>query len=379
MKQVCDIVEINTVAAFRDMRDEWSALLQRCPNSTPFLTWEWLYSWWEVFAGETNLLKIVTIRQQGRLIGLAPFQIEKRGRSSGGDILRFIGTGEDEADEVVSEYLDILAETGAREKVIESVLKWFDELQGWRRLLFENILPDSLIDAFCDALDQRFNQQTVTTGLRYSIPLSGGYDAYLDGIGQSRRKRLAQSERRLKKDGGQALSVCQSREDAESAFEILSRLNAERWETKSKPCIFDSEKFTTFHRKIIDRLLPLGQTDIHLLSLGDKPLAAVYCFYYNKAVYYYQSGFASEGANRYTPLWVAHSRIIERAADAGYELYDFMRGDEHSYKSDFGCQATEMRTRQVFRSTLDSWIMATKPRIRNNLKTLSNLFSSKKA
>lgn len=371
------ISEITDVSAFREIRDDWAGLLESCQQGTPFLSWEWLFTWWDVFATNSNWLKIVTIRENGRLIGLAPFQIENRGLMQGGVTLRFIGTGEDEADEVVSEYLDILAQSGAEAKVTESLISWFAGQEDWRRVLFENILPDSMVDKFCDAIGNRYCQTAQSTGFKYDIPLSGGYELYLKGIGKSRSKRLAQSERRLQKDGGQSLrSSCTSLAEIESAFDVLARLNHERWDSKSKPCIFDSKKFTEFHRKIIGLLWSSGKSDILTLHLGNTPLAAIYCFYDKKGVYYYQSGFASEGANRYTPLWVAHSRLIEMAAASGYQTYDFMRGDEDSYKSEFGCRATPMRTRLVFRSTLETRVFALKLRIRQGFKDFSKKLST---
>ncbi len=351
------VSEISNQTAFRNLRKEWNDLQQRSSNSTPFSSWEWLYTWWEIFADQKNVLKIVTVSRGGRLIGLAPFQLEKRLWFRGGGILRFIGSGEDEADEVVSEYLDILVETGSEDIVVQEILNWISFQTNWRRLLFENVLQDSIVLRLCEKLPAKYSQRTRRIGFKYSVPLTGSFDDYLQRLSKSRRKRIALSERRLDKEGGHVLMTSRGPADFEHSFKMLADLNRERWTSKSKPCVFDSERFSRFHRQFMKLMFHRGQVAIHLLKLEKRTLAAVYSFYGGKTAYYYQSGFASEGANRYTPLWIAHTMIIDAAIASGCENYDFMRGDENSYKSEFGCDKTPMVTRHVFRSTVEYWIM----------------------
>ena len=36
---------------FRSLRGEWHGLLEQSTSDCPFLTWEWLHTWWTHFAG----------------------------------------------------------------------------------------------------------------------------------------------------------------------------------------------------------------------------------------------------------------------------------------------------------------------------------------
>ncbi len=65
------IETIQSLERFRALKEEWNDLLARCPHRTPFLTHEWMMTWWTYFgAGKT--LSILALREAGRLVAIAP-------------------------------------------------------------------------------------------------------------------------------------------------------------------------------------------------------------------------------------------------------------------------------------------------------------------
>src|SRR3954449_11722497 len=87
---------VREIAALEQLAPEWEALWRRTPSATPFQSPAWLIPWWHAFA--PGALFVITVRQAGRLIGLAPFYIEH------GDLGRRvlpIGIS-------ISDYLDVL-------------------------------------------------------------------------------------------------------------------------------------------------------------------------------------------------------------------------------------------------------------------------------
>ena len=66
---------------------EWEALYAASPAATPFQSWAWLYSWWEVY-GERYEPCAITVRSGGELAGLAPLARER-----GTGRVLFMGTG----------------------------------------------------------------------------------------------------------------------------------------------------------------------------------------------------------------------------------------------------------------------------------------------
>src|SRR5262245_65719792 len=96
-----DVRLVQNSVDFARLRSEWNDLLSRSSADTIFLTWEWLSSWWECYAGPNDALHIVTVRENtGELIGIFPFYRQVRPWLPLSPIrtLRFIGDGSHDSD-----------------------------------------------------------------------------------------------------------------------------------------------------------------------------------------------------------------------------------------------------------------------------------------
>ena len=60
------VEKIEDPAAFAGLREEWSDLLEASASNCLFLTWEWLYTWWEHLGGGRRLC-LLTVRRGGQL------------------------------------------------------------------------------------------------------------------------------------------------------------------------------------------------------------------------------------------------------------------------------------------------------------------------
>jgi len=97
---------INDQDQFYNLQEEWNTLLLESELESPFLTWEWMYSWWE-FYGKENAereLAIVVAREGNYLKAILPGYIKKK--SVWGQKLKvyyFLGTEYESSD-----YLEII-------------------------------------------------------------------------------------------------------------------------------------------------------------------------------------------------------------------------------------------------------------------------------
>src|ERR1051326_581755 len=73
---------------FRLLATEWNLLLARSAANTIFLTWEWLYSWWQHF-GSGSQLAIILIERGNKLLGIAPL-FQGQGRALGVLPIRYL-------------------------------------------------------------------------------------------------------------------------------------------------------------------------------------------------------------------------------------------------------------------------------------------------
>src|SRR5260221_11509290 len=69
--RVMKLETVQSVEKFMSLRDEWNELVGRSATGFITQTWEWLFTWWEVF-GEGRALHIVLARDGERLVGIPP-------------------------------------------------------------------------------------------------------------------------------------------------------------------------------------------------------------------------------------------------------------------------------------------------------------------
>src|SRR5262245_6622158 len=70
---------VDDVSRFNELREEWIDLLRSSSANNPFLTWEWLNSWWTHLGARCRLQILTARRGDRRLVGVAPL-IASRGR-----------------------------------------------------------------------------------------------------------------------------------------------------------------------------------------------------------------------------------------------------------------------------------------------------------
>jgi hypothetical protein len=83
---------------FAALEKEWDELHRHCPPATPFQTHAWQFSWWLSY-GVPGRLRLVLVRRDGRLVGVAPLMLTHR------PLPALVPLGGD-----ISDYFDVLLE-----------------------------------------------------------------------------------------------------------------------------------------------------------------------------------------------------------------------------------------------------------------------------
>ena len=89
---------------------EWEELFRSDPEATPFMSPEWARAWWPSW-GSSSRPWTVVVRDSGRLVGLAPFILRRRGP------LRILGRPGSHPSQ------DVLATSELRPAVAEAVVR----------------------------------------------------------------------------------------------------------------------------------------------------------------------------------------------------------------------------------------------------------------
>jgi CelD/BcsL family acetyltransferase involved in cellulose biosynthesis len=327
-----DVEAFSDDYAFVSLRPEWKELEERAAEDNIFLTYLWQHSWWQDL-GEGQL-DLVTFREHGRLVGLAPTYREKVG---GFPAVRFGGGLE------VSDYLGILVERGHESAVGRAFLEHCLESPGLVmdfHFLRSDGVTVRLLTAAARDLDRRYQLEDEEVSPR--IELSGDWEAYLSSLGKKDRHELRRKRRRLEHAGGWSIVESQPEtlaDDLESFFELHSKSSHAKED-------FLTEEVKTFFRHICFHLQEAGWLSLRSLHFQGQAAAAVLGFVYRGKLLLYNSGY-DPAANALSPGFVMMTEEVRLAIEQGMSEVDFLRGNE-KYKYDLGA-----RDRQLVHLTVE--------------------------
>ena len=324
---------------FRNLKCDWNSLVENSIHPQPFLLWEWIFTWWEVYAKSTYRLMILAVYSDDKLLALAPFYVDsshlliKRR-------LRMLGEGEAYEDEVVSHYPDVITLPDYRESVVTALVDYLLSHESeWSFGQFRFMLGNSVLSDMQKKLAAQYDHYTVSSSQSYAIELPKTPEAYVSSLSKSMRKQFRSRLNRMESSGELKIFSAHEFDDPQEALEILERLHRARWETRGVSCIFDSIAFKTFHKTLLNRLLDQGIIDIRVMYHNGEAVAAVHNFNFNKRCYSYQSGFSSKDDKRFSPMVVFDILEIQALVSAGYIQYDYLSAEgDHSYKEKFKCE-----------------------------------------
>jgi hypothetical protein len=204
---------------FASLKEEWDELYKSCPSATPFQSWAWLYSWWEVYREDSYGLRLVMLRDaDGLLVGLLPFMV-RRGR------LLLLG---DNAKSlywyVTTPYKDILVRESWEEPVARAGARALEEMDGWRVADLQELMPHS---AAWSLFDHWNGPKTSVPITDYVLVRAGSWEALLPSLSRKLRKTARRTLRQAEQDGLRCEPV--GPEEAERAARTLVGLHRELW------------------------------------------------------------------------------------------------------------------------------------------------------
>jgi len=309
--------------AFRRLAGEWDELLTHSACNHPFMSWTWMHHWWQHY-GQDKRLALVTVRENGRLIGLAPLCQDTEPGRFGTRILRFMGTGK-----VCSEYLSFMLRNGHELDGSRAIVDFLCEqaVGRWDLLELTEMCTASVMTAAIEqALEDRNETYYCGPGWNYYlVRLSGSWEEYLKSVSSSRRGRVRRMIRRLEKDGGR-FQLVERPEELPKAWDHLIRLHQLRWTARDEPGCFTSERFERFHRSLLEPMLAQGRLFLSVLYVGDEAIAANYALRTDGRVYCYQSGL-DPAWGKYQPGHALTAFGIREATARGVRTYDLLGGD----------------------------------------------------
>lgn len=325
-----DLQLITYEKEFENLQEEWNILLKNSDSDCIFLTWEWMNLWWETFH-EYRRLGIITFRENGELIGIVPLLSRKFKYFGIFPVRRmeFLGVGENEDDEICSEYLNIITKKGEEAKVISGLIGYLKNTDMWDEINLgelseENLNTRILFDKIKASNLYYFVKED---GNSHYINLPTTWPDLLNNLSPDFRKKINSYHKRLERKGNVEFKTVTDSQGLDCTFDKFICLHQKRWVSLGKRGCYASKKFTEFHRKLVKILSGKGLLSISLLEIDKNPVAARYDFLYNNRIYCYQSGFDPEFDKKISIGNVLRAYCLADYIQRGFTEYDFLKGD----------------------------------------------------
>jgi CelD/BcsL family acetyltransferase involved in cellulose biosynthesis len=327
------IMDLQLFTTFpQDLAPEWNSLLAESIQHVPFLRHEYLETWWQTRGGgewpPESQLAVVTARENGRLVGIAPmfFTPNWQGKSC----LMLLGSHE------VSDYLDFIARPESLPAFIESVLPFLTQedlgIPHWQRLDVYNLLDSSPTLALLQAAAGKLGWKHDEELLQHSpyIPLPGDWEIYLAGIDKKQRHEIRRKMRRAETVEDIRWYVVSDAETLDAEIEDFMKL----MEQDPDKARFLSPSMRDHVRLSVRCAFEAGCLCLAFLEIDGKKAAGYLSFDYLNRLWVYNSGI-NRDFMEYSPGWVLLGNLLKWSNEQGRTAFDFMRGDEE-YKYRFG-------------------------------------------
>lgn len=324
---------VDTIEGFGSLREDWNRLVEASGQSY-FLRWEWLWEWWQAYATSDFRLCILLVYNENGLQGIGPFYIKPRTWKSLLMTRRimFIGTTE---DEIISEYMDIIASPEHELSAVESIVSYLSENDICDEVYLQKVDASSCVAVILKEISSATDFRFAVTA-RFESPyikLPREHSDLGNCMSGSVLRKIRSDERKLSQYPDVRFRTTRNHSELEENFQELVRLHQLRWEQRKMPGSFASAKFLSFQKGAVRAMLENGHLDLRLLSSQGRNIAAIYNINYGNKVYYYQSGLDTSFDGRISPGYILHSRCIAHAIKAGFTEYDFLlMGGSDSYK-----------------------------------------------
>jgi CelD/BcsL family acetyltransferase involved in cellulose biosynthesis len=301
----------------------WRQILGGDRAATFFAGYAWHSAWWRHYAGRHRLLLVVVLRA-GRPAGLGPFML---GRSAGGTVVRFVGTG-------LSDYGDLVVDEriASRREVVFAALDAVCER-----------CPEAVLDL------EQVPDRSGTVGLLYEWAAARGYrlrcgiqqrcpyqrlpsdPAVLDAArSQSTRRQDRRNTKALESRGPLRL-VASGLEDAGLPGLVDTMADIERAHPAADR---RANSFAGSRGRFLTDVLAVaaagGQLWLSGLWVGTTLVAYSVAFEQGGTLYGYLQGYRQEYAS-YGPGTVLLLHLQREAVRRGIHTVDYLRGAE-SYK-----------------------------------------------
>lgn len=338
------IEEINTFEEFLKLEPIWNDLLAKSNVDFPFLTFEWLKSWWQSY-GKKSTLFILIVRDENEIVGIAPLMRAKiKFRGIPVNAVTFIANYHSNRSGFIMLRL--------KREIVNSVLRYLTT----SKLFFDVICLDFLL--YNSDTEINIQKAINELGLMFIkkrgssspfIPVEQNWELYLRTLSQKFRYNLRRYEKRLKLKFDFDVKMY-SNEDIDIAMDDLLTVSSKTWKSKTKTAIASNEDNKTFYYRLAKLASLNNWLNIWLLKTDNKPIAFTFNINYKNKVYVLKNGY-NEEYSEFAPSKILSFFAIKDSFDKNIAEYEWL-GDKEPFKLDWSLFCKDHYKFWIFRKTI---------------------------
>ncbi|MCB0274466.1 MAG: GNAT family N-acetyltransferase [Calditrichaeota bacterium] len=317
---------------FMQLRDHWTGLLANSNIASPFLTWEWMYTWWTVFNSpqDGKQLLILAAWDGEKLVGLLPGYIAyQRHMGMRIAVFSFLGSEYESSD-----YLTVIQENPGDPRLPAQLFEFLFRQQQFPidLILCANILEDNPLLKTLENIASKTRSRFYNQHHRICpfVPVHGKWEDFLGNLSSNMRQQVKRRRKKFFESTGNSFRLVENPAEVPEEMETLFRLHEKRFASKRVESKFNRDSRKVFHGQISRIFQEQNILRLFELTHEKQVVASLYCFEFAGELFYFQAGL--------DPVWEPHSvgmvlmsKAIEYAHDRQLKRFDFMRGEE-TYK-----------------------------------------------
>ena len=345
-------ITILETAEFREYRSKWNALLAHSGADPLFLSWDWLYNWWEIHGGQPGdkLFILIAESTQGELAGIAPLYLQTRymfNKKLSSRRVQFLGSTSRVFDGFRSENMQFIVKQGYEKTVAPMLLDYVFQHSGVDDYYFADTVMGSSTHV---AIQEKTTQYGLLPRIQsmnptYEVDCRQDFSTYVAALGKNTRLKAFNRRKVLQQHGKiEVLNITERQ--IEDIFKPFTRFYRQRWEADYSP-----DNQLTFLQRISkhDNIQAGGL----LLVVNGETIACTIDVICGNKAYNLQMGFVDEYDRKISLGTLMLGYAVEHyCLHPQVESYDLLAGSgkNSNYKTRLASVGCQLESPQLIRA-----------------------------
>ena len=303
---------IKVYRTFRDdrLRAGWRDLFRNgdtCVQSS----YEWMAAWWECFPKKSRELLIVTVEEEGSIVGIGPFMIEKNAMISQ---LKFIGSG-------LTDYHEILVSADGGQAVLSMIMDYVGK-NDYTDLINLEQVSGSLAVVRISRGPRAFQQTEMVRCLTVNLDFPS-WEEYLKSVGRNLRRDWTKKYHHLANMGDLKLVKLDKSQAKREWLDDLLSLHIRRWDREKEVSKFSEKRMKAFLARVVEEI---PEVTLYVLRLKGAIIAYRLGFAQGQTFYDWNTSHDPDFADQSVGK-VLMGLVIKDLIACGFKRFNLMRGD----------------------------------------------------